>query len=748
MSKRFELLAPGGDLESIKAAIAAGADAVYCGLDKFNARNRADNLDWDALNGVIRLAHRHQCKIFLTLNVIMLPGEFPQLWKLLNLLQNSDVDGVIVQDIGLFGLVQQYFPSLDVHASTQANTHNRGQIDFLRQFGVSRVNLSRELSLAEIKPLASYGARHGVQMEVFVHGSYCIGFSGLCYISSEHNGSSGNRGRCSQPCRDQYQASDQGYDFPLNMKDNSAFAEMAALADAGVYSLKVEGRIKKSHYVYTVVDQWRDQIDNYCQGKPLADSSELLYTVFNRDFSAGYLHGNINQSMYIDNPRDHSASHFAAAANATELGEIKAVKQRLYDVKTNIINHVAAQIAPMDISKRPLTLSLHGQLGQPLTMTLIVGSGHRAQVHHVQSSSVLKQGQKHRFDEATLAPMVKPLNDANHQLQPLQLQGLADGAVVPFAELTQLRQQLLQALHGENTIHPAVALPAAPAVETHQGERTLAVLINRRPSPELLQQPVELYYQLPEALHAHCHEMIELLRAEPKLLPYFPAILIGRDFEAAERLLHELRPPRLITNNSGIAALAQQLGLAWVAGPQFNLSNGYGFEVLHRLGCVGGFMSNELNQRQLKGIGAPAGMALYYSLYHPQALLTSRQCLLQQTSGCRKDRVTPSCLPKCDKRASLINLKGRSYVIDKQRGDHNVVYANQNFLNVAAVADLRQLSHGFIDLRLIQTETSVPMDDAELVADFLGLMAQAEGAAEQLQQQLTPCSNRQYRKGL
>ncbi len=175
--QQFELLAPGGDLESIKAAIAAGADAIYCGLDRFNARNRAANITLDVLDSVVELAHQHDCKIFLTLNIVLLESELRSMIRLLTELSDSNIDGVIVQDLGLAYIIKRYFPSLDMHASTQMNTHNEGQIALLSQLGASRVNLSRELNLDEITHLALVGRQHNVLMEVFVHGSYCIGFS-------------------------------------------------------------------------------------------------------------------------------------------------------------------------------------------------------------------------------------------------------------------------------------------------------------------------------------------------------------------------------------------------------------------------------------------------------------------------------------------------------------------------------------------------------------------------------------------
>ena len=180
MKKHIELLAPGGDIDSVKAAILAGADAIYCGLDKFNARNRAANISFDDLNGILRLAHKHKCQVFLTLNIIIVDNEIPALFALLNKLVNTSIDGVIVQDLGLFYLLSNYFKSLKIHASTQLTTHNEGQIQFLSKLNATRVNLSRELNSSEIKALTIVARQNNMLTEVFVHGSNCISFSGIC----------------------------------------------------------------------------------------------------------------------------------------------------------------------------------------------------------------------------------------------------------------------------------------------------------------------------------------------------------------------------------------------------------------------------------------------------------------------------------------------------------------------------------------------------------------------------------------
>lgn len=659
---QFELLAPGGDLDSIKAAIAAGADAIYCGLDRFNARNRATNLTLDNLNGVLTLAHQHNCKIFLTLNVLILESEIPAIVRLLSQLNTTAIDGVIVQDLGLAYILKNHFPDLDVHASTQLNTHNEGQILFLNQLTASRVNLSRELNIYEIKHLAQFGREHNVMMEVFVHGSYCIGFSGICYISSARNGASGNRGRCSQPCREQYETTKTGNSYPLNMKDNSAFGDLEALADAGVYSLKVEGRIKKSHYVYTVVDNWRKQIDRLCDGVELSNDTTELYTVFNRDFSNAFLQGDFGKAMYIDNPRDHAVKHFSKIYKCESADDVQGVKKKLYDDKTAIIEKVAEKTQNFDVTSTQASgCSLKGAIDVPI-------------------------------------------------------------------------------------------LPTLPQPDIREGAPKLSVLISSVEDTALCEDSnVDVYFQLPMGLAGELNAMIELFQANPRLKPWFPAILIGDDYQAARAFLEAVKPELSITNNSGVGILAQELGLGWIAGPQMNTVNSYSFKCLQEeFAASGAFISNELNMKQMRHIKRPHNMRSYYSIYHPNTLLTSRQCLFQQTEGCRKIKVNKGCLKRCDKRTSIINLKDNPYVVQKQKGSHNSIYSEHNVLNLQVLQDLPQLlTDVLIDLRDIQTETKVTMTKPELIDAFTALLNEYnELHVEALNTAIHPTANAQYLKGL
>ena len=338
--KKIELLAPGGDEHSVKAAILAGADAVYCGLPAFNARQRAENITPGKLEELVLIAHQHGCRIFVTLNTLIVEEEIDEVLRLLTLTAAMGIDAVIVQDAGLLYLIREYFPSLEVHASTQMTTHNTGQLDLLSGFGVSQANLCRELALPEIQLLCSHGRTIGLKSEVFIHGAYCISFSGQCYMSSAMSGRSGNRGACVQPCRRiyRYGSSLRSKGTPFNLKDNSAFSRCGKLITAGMSSLKIEGRIKNYKYVFAAVSAWRRQLEMYFRSGMVSADDNALGSVFNRSFTSGYLDGEISPSMFSDSSRDRSLVPVSAIRSYTaDTGVLTLVEEALVDPDTPVL---------------------------------------------------------------------------------------------------------------------------------------------------------------------------------------------------------------------------------------------------------------------------------------------------------------------------------------------------------------------------------------------------------------------------
>ncbi len=763
MLRKIELLAPGGDVEAIKAAIVAGANAVYCGLDAFNARNRAANLSFDELNGVIRLAHEYGCEVFLTLNIVILEYEIKGMVKLLNQLVNMGIDGIIVQDLGMFHLVNHYFPSLDIHASTQLTTLNEGQVLFLSKVGASRINLSRELNLDEIKSLTSLAHENNLLTEVFVHGALCIAFSGQCYSSSVSVGNSGNRGRCSQACRDEYEPTNEGHRYPLNLKDNSAYFDLPELVEAGVDSLKVEGRIKGAHYVYTVVDTWRKQIDSFVEsGKLLADDANL-HKVFNRSFTNSFLKGDLTKSMFIDSPRDYSRQHAIDKNNATSMVQINKAKKDLYADKNALGDTLQQKIALLNIDKQRLTLTFSGQLEQPLTLNITVcetvsmpedeGASTSKQTNsfNLESTSLLTAADKLTIDQATLEKRFKSFNDANYIIEGFDFEQLGANLSIPYKDLTALKNQAAYLLNDSVEIIAPVDVPALAKHPKLEDKPKLSLLISDLKDLHLCDETdADIYFKLPESLKKGCTKHIDLLLEHPRLIPWFPAVLIGKDYDESVKILEQVKPKRIVTNNTGIAYQAFEKGIEWIAGPFLNTTNSYALLTMQEsLNCAGAFISNEISQNQIRNISRPENFKLLYSIYHPILMMVSRQCFFQQTVGCNKPSIEDGCMLKCEKATTVTNVKGVSFAIDKQKGGYPSIYNDEQFLNLDVIDDLSYLfDEFFIDLTNIGAGSKSEQDKVQLIHYFEGLLEGDKTAASQLNELITVSTNAQYSQGL
>lgn len=265
-NKDFELLAPAGNLEILKGVIESGADAVYVGGSMFGARAYANNFTEEELLEAIDFAHLRGVKVYLTVNTLIKNSEFSKLYDYLLVYYKRGLDAVIVQDLGVVKAIHEYFPSMEIHTSTQMTVTGADGVRFLSQFGVTRVVMAREVSLAEMKRIHE---ETGMELEAFVHGALCYSYSGQCLFSSILGGRSGNRGRCAQPCRLPYTVEGKKDEYILSLKDMCGIKALDKLHDAGVYSLKIEGRMKQLEYACGVVKYYRSYIDSK---KPVTDA--------------------------------------------------------------------------------------------------------------------------------------------------------------------------------------------------------------------------------------------------------------------------------------------------------------------------------------------------------------------------------------------------------------------------------------------------------------------------------------------
>jgi len=284
MTKQIELLAPAGSFEIFKAVIAAGADAVYVGGNAFGARAYANNFSEEELLEAIDYAHLHHRKLYLTVNTLFKENELnEQLYSYLLPYYKQGLDAVIVQDIGAFGFIREHFPGLEIHTSTQMTVANRYGAEMMKNLGASRVVTAREMSFAEIEDISQ---NVDVEIESFVHGALCYCFSGQCLLSSVIGGRSGNRGRCAQPCRLPYEAYDADkkpigntkQPYILSPKDLCTIKMIPQLVKAGIYSFKIEGRMKQAEYAAGVVSIYRKYIDLYLE------KGDAGYQVSNADY--------------------------------------------------------------------------------------------------------------------------------------------------------------------------------------------------------------------------------------------------------------------------------------------------------------------------------------------------------------------------------------------------------------------------------------------------------------------------------
>jgi putative protease len=328
-SRRVELLAPAGGPEAALAAFHFGADAIYLGLKKFSARAEAENFTLDEVDEITAYAHSLTPgrRVFVTINTLVRQDELAELIEDLAALDAIGVDALIIQDLGVYHLVRQHFPRLELHASTQLSVHNRAGAESLHRLGFRRVVLARELTFEEVRDIT---ATAGIQTEVFIHGALCYSYSGLCLFSSQTLGRSGNRGKCAYSCRDSYEVAgapltlrdgrpvkrDPREGFPFSMKDLALPDHVPALRAAGVSCFKVEGRKKSPLYVATTTDYYRRIIDGRMTDAERPDIEADLQTVFSRPWTRLFLQSHKDKEV---------ADRDTVGHRGTPIGKVEAV---------------------------------------------------------------------------------------------------------------------------------------------------------------------------------------------------------------------------------------------------------------------------------------------------------------------------------------------------------------------------------------------------------------------------------------
>ncbi len=319
--KKIELLAPAGNMESLKAAVAAGCNAVYLGMTTFSARAFAGNFTREELIEAVEYCHIRDVRIYVTMNTMLYETEIENAKDTVRFLYENNIDGLLIQDFGLFHLVRTMYPDFDVHTSTQMHVHNLSGVNFMKSQGVKRVVLARETPIEIIRE----ACKTGVDIEIFAYGAICISYSGQCLMSASRKNRSANRGMCAQCCRLKYFPSEAGHfeegDYILSPRDLNVIENIPELIEAGVTSLKIEGRMKRPEYVFKVVSTFRKVIDSYYENKKASitkKDDEELRLLFNRGFSQGHIfHDTVEHRMSQYRP-NHMGITVGKVLNATK----------------------------------------------------------------------------------------------------------------------------------------------------------------------------------------------------------------------------------------------------------------------------------------------------------------------------------------------------------------------------------------------------------------------------------------------
>jgi putative protease len=501
-----ELLAPAGSLDAVRAAVANGADAVYLGAERFNARDEGAQLTLDELERACALATSRGVRIYLTLNTLVKPDELADALSLLGDAIDRGIDAAIVQDVGLVRLIHAVYPGFEIHGSTQMTVHDASGAAVMRELGVDRVVLARENTLDDIRAIRS--AVPDIGLESFVHGALCISYSGQCFMSGMISERSANRGSCAQSCRKDYVLADTATGeeldrgFLISAKDLAAHDHLAELADAGISCLKVEGRKKKPEYVATVTHGYREFLDRLKQGSvtpPSFEDVQPLVQIFSRGFTAGMLTGRAGRG-YIT--RTHPDNHGVAigevvgrdgadllidVSTPVEIGDglgfeppagtkaeslgfaVSAVRtvrenggttRQAIATRTSVpagwtvlrTSHVAllararasfAELpAPARAKRTRLDLRLFGAAGAPLKV-IALADGEEVSV---RGEVPLSPARAHALDVTRLREQLGRLGETPFALGDLDVAGLGSGLFLPMSELNHVRQRLVDEL--------------------------------------------------------------------------------------------------------------------------------------------------------------------------------------------------------------------------------------------------------------------------------------------------------------
>ena len=763
---RMENLAPAGNWDALRSAVAVGADAVYLGYAAYSARAGAGNFDEQQLRDAVRFAHLHHVRVHVTVNTLIKDGEMAGVVDVLRLLSEIRVDAVLVQDLGVLRMARRCFPDLPIHASTQMAIHNATGVRFCRNQGMTRAVLARECSAAEI----ALAAKEGIEIEVFGHGAQCVAVSGECLFSSVVGGRSGNRGRCAQPCRLLYTYRGKTAAW-LSPRDVCMRDDLPELNKAGVASIKLEGRLKRPEYVATIANSYRNAIDAMDNGHfRKADEAEMtgLRQIFSRGgFMRGYAMG-AEDAGVIDPARvshggvkigrvEFAAGNMARvrlerslddgdglqirtaqgdaeliyAGHGTEAGQIAVVRLRP-DIRTKAGDEVYRLTSEkqlqwarsLAIPAIPADMALIAYPGKPLTLTMTDGES-----SVTVTGDTVAPAQSRAMSEEDARRSLGKLSDTPFSLRTLTVQ--TAGAFVPVSALNQLRreacQQLAEARIAAFTRKAGREETADDLIYPDTPDAPSMAIVRTREQADAMQGAADLLVWYPEDFRADALE--SGLRDMPD------GVWLQLPTVCEEKTLDLLYA--FVQRNAGklggiVLGSVGQLGRTWNvpmgAGSGIPVMNRRAAQFLLEQGCRFVTASSELSGAELRTL-MQNHPPVVVPAYGREQLMLLHHCpartYLGLTKGHAACRMCDQHSPDALAGQTLTDRRGTVYPLLRQRLPEGCLVRLMNALPTNNIRRVRQA--GYAPMMVLTTENAQEAADVRAVMD--GEMRELEGTS-------------------
>ena len=664
MKNKIEVLAPAGSAESVKAAVRSGADAVYMGTKSFNARAKADNFSFEELKETVDYCHSHGTDVHITMNTLIADSELSAAKSTLKRICESGADALILQDLGIGQLVRKMCPDIDMHASTQMSVQTLSGVKLLKELGFKRAVLPRELSKEEIQYIAE---NTDIEIECFVHGALCMCVSGQCYMSSMFGARSGNRGLCAQPCRLPFKAEgSEGYD--LSLKDLSLVENVNELAEIGVASLKIEGRMKRPEYVAAAVTS----VVKALKGEKDEDLQRKLRAVFSRSgFTKGYFEGKLGKDMFGTRGKED-----VTAATNSVLNELS----HLYEKETLLI---------------PVNFVLSVIENEPVSLSASAAG----KTVFVSDECVPEKALNKPLTKESLTERISKCGGTQFYAENVEVE-LDEGLIVPASVINNLRREALQKLSEQLVgVKEITFTDIDVQIPSYKAEKPLKFNIrvaNLSQIPHNLNNVENLYIPI---------DCDENLVEKVKNLPINVGIEVPRGIFGNENkvkaLLEKHKKCGINTaycSTLDALAIARELKMEIHTGFSMNVFNSLSVGVLESLDVKEITLSPELTLNRIAKVGGRAKRGIIG--YGRLPLMLTRNCPIRNGKTCAECKSDSYLTDRMGMKFPVVCKMGASEILNSQpiyMGDRMNEIKNVDFITFYFTKEKREMCEAVLD---------------------------------------------------